>query len=109
MNPFYVLQRLVAVIMFAPAIAVGPGARATDASLLSVRPPPAAACNAWREHLSDLIDQHRVAHEIDDDALFDYVRQFIAARDACSPGDYETGLRMYEFIPLGPVQRRLMK
>ena len=109
MNSVFVLQRVLAVLLFAPAIAVGPSARATDASLLSARPPAAAACNAWREHLSDLIDQHRIAHEIDDDALFDYVRQFIAARDACSPGGYETGLRMYELILLGPVQRRPMK
>ena len=60
----------------------------------------AAARAAWREHIIDLIDQHRIAHEIDEEALFEFVLQYIDARDACTPGNYEVGLRMYEAIPL---------
>jgi hypothetical protein len=63
-----------------------------------------AACNAWRVHIGDLLDQHRIAHEMDDDALSEIVRQFISARNACIPGRYEVGLRMYEAIPLRRVQ-----
>ena|SRR3712207_2385284 len=79
------------------------------AAEVSVRPSPVAACNAWRVHIADLIDQHRIAQEIDERTLADIVRRFIAARNACTPGRYETGLRMYEDIPLGPVQGRLLK
>jgi hypothetical protein len=46
------------------------------------RPPPSNACRAWREHISDLIDQHRTAHDIDDDALLDFVLQFNASLPA---------------------------
>jgi hypothetical protein len=72
----------------------------------TLRPSPVAACNAWRVHISDLLDQHRIAQEITEDALSDMVRRFIAARNMCTPGRYELGLRMYEEIPLGPVQRK---
>lgn len=90
-------------VLLLPAL---PRVQASD----PVRPPsqPAwvAACNAWREHISDLIDQHRIAQEIDEANLSAAVRQFIAARDACTPGRYEVGLRLYEAIPLGRVQGR---
>jgi hypothetical protein len=71
------------------------------------RPHPVEACNAWREHISDLIEQHRTAGEMDEKALFAFVRQFIAARDACRPGRYEIGLRLYEEIALGRPLRPL--
>ncbi len=70
----------------------------------AARPSLAAACAAWCDHISDLLDQHRMAHEIDDHALYEFVLQFIAARDACSPGGYEIGLRMYDAISLRRVQ-----
>jgi hypothetical protein len=82
------------------------GIRAAEAS---VRPPPVAACNAWRVHIGDLIDQHRIAQELDEHTLADIVRRFIAARNACTPGRYELGLRMYEEIPIGPVQSRTLR
>jgi hypothetical protein len=84
-------------------------ASATESPLLSARPWIGAACAAWHDHFADLIDQHRIAHEINDDALYEVVRQFIAARDACFAGSHETGLRIYEVIPLSPVQQRLLK
>jgi hypothetical protein len=73
------------------------------------RPPPSDACRAWREHIGDLIDQHRVALDIDEDALFDFVRQFNAARDACLAGSFELGLKLYGDIQLGPVHGAALK
>ncbi len=73
-------------------------------SKLPSRPPPAAACTAWRDHISELIDQHRIAKDIDDEALTAIVMQFISARDACTPGRYEIGLQMYEAISIGRVR-----
>ena len=59
--------------------------------------------------MGDLLDQHRVARDLDDAALSDFVRQFIAARNTCTPGRYEIGLRMYEAIPLGRVPATALK
>ena len=80
-----------------------------ETPLASARPSRKRACGAWRDHFADLIDQHRIAHEIDDEALFEIVLQFMSARDACSAGRHESGLRMYEAILLGRVQQRPMK
>jgi hypothetical protein len=103
------LMRGVLVALLASPVTIGPTARAKDPPLLSA-PSLLAACTAWREHFTDLIDQHRIAHEMNEDAQLDFVLQFIAARDACSSrGGYEIGLRMYEAILLGPVQQRPMK
>jgi hypothetical protein len=104
------LWRGALVLLFlALSVTVGPTARAKDPPLISA-PSLLAACTAWREHFADLIDQHRIAHEMNEVALLDFVLQFIAARDACSSrGGYEIGLRMYEAILLGPVQQRPMK
>jgi hypothetical protein len=73
------------------------------------RPSPSDACRAWREHVGDLIDQHRTAHDIDDDALLEFVQQFNAARDACFIGSFELGLRMYGDIEIGRVHGALLK
>jgi hypothetical protein len=86
--------------------AVAQGGRAAE---VPARPSLIAACNAWRVHIGELIDQHRIAQEIDERTLSDIVRRFIAARNACTPGRYELGLRMYEDIPLGPVQGRPLR
>jgi hypothetical protein len=99
---------LVLLILALP-VAVGPSVGATESPPSSVRLSLWAACTAWREHFTDLIDQHRIAHEMNEDALLDFVLQFLKARDACSAGSYEIGLRMYEAILLGPVQQRPMK
>jgi hypothetical protein len=87
-------------------LAIAPGAEATGTS---TRPSPVAACNAWRVYIGDLIDQHRIASEMTDKDLANIVRQFIAARNACTPGHYELGLRLYEEIPIGPVQKRPLR
>jgi hypothetical protein len=86
-------------------LVLAPGVQAGDPVRQPGRPARVAACHAWRVHIGDLIDQHRIAQEIDEATLSAAVRQFIAARDACTPGRYEVGLRMYEAIPLGPVHR----
>jgi hypothetical protein len=105
MSKSHLVRGTLVALLLAPSVVGGPPARATDMAFSSASS-LAAACNAWREHISDLIDQHRIAHEIDDDALFAFILQFIAARDACSLGGYETGLRKYEGIQLGRVQQR---
>ena len=99
----------VCVMVIACAALLGAGAQDIRAGEASVRPSAVAACNAWRVHIGDLIDQHRIAQEIDERTLADIVRRFIAARNACTPGRYEVGLRMYEDIPLGPVQGKRLK
>jgi hypothetical protein len=80
-----------------PAGAAGRGSEPFD------RPGPAAACYAWFEHVGALIDAHRVAQH----ALWSAIAQFGSAREACSRGDYATGVRLYETLALGRVRRPL--
>ena len=96
-------------LILALPVAVGPSVGATESPPSSVRLSLWAACAAWREHVSDLLDQHRIAHEIDEEAFHEVLLQFTAARDACSAGSHASGLRMYEAILLGRVQQRPMK
>lgn len=85
------------------AVFVATGPHATEVK----RPAPYDACNVWREYMGKLIDQHRIVADMDDEALSEVVLQFISARDACSPGQYEKGMRLYEAISLGPVRAML--
>jgi hypothetical protein len=73
----------------------------------TARPSLAQACIAWREHIGDLIDQHRVASDIEDDTLFEFIRQFVAAQATCSAARYEEGLHLYDQIRLGRVTTTL--
>lgn len=83
------------------------GPRPVRAAEPMLRPGFAAACHAWFEHVGALIDEHRVAHEMDDDALWGAIDQFGSARAACAVGEFETGLHIYETIALGRVKSRL--
>ena len=96
-----VLRGLPLSVLIAVSVATGPHAMETN------RPAPHDACNAWREYMGKLIDQHRMAADIDEKALSEVVLQFISARDACSPGQYEMGMQMYEAISLGQVRTML--
>jgi hypothetical protein len=71
------------------------------------RPSPIEACTAWREHISDLIDQHRLAADLSEIARFEFILQFNAARDACSRGSYDMGATMYDEIRLGRAHATL--
>jgi hypothetical protein len=71
------------------------------------RPSPAAECRAWSEHYGDLLEQHRIAHEVDDATIAAAAEQFGTARAACFYGDFKKGLSLYETIPLGPVRTHL--
>jgi hypothetical protein len=102
------LRGVLVALLLASPVAVGPTARAKDLPLLSA-PSLLAACAAWREHFTDLIDQHRIAQEIDEDAFHEVLLQFLAARHACSAGSHASGLRMYEAIVLGRVHQRPLK
>lgn len=73
------------------------------------RPSPSAACHAWHGHIADLIDQHRVANEIDENALGDIIRLFYEAQSACWALRFDEGLAIYETIPLGPVASRRLR
>jgi hypothetical protein len=92
-------------VVLAAGIGTAAPLSAGELSMSSGSPPLSDACRAWREHIGELLDQHRVAREIDEKTLFDFVRQFMAARDACSIGSFEVGLRMYGDIRLGRVHR----
>jgi hypothetical protein len=73
------------------------------------RPPLSAACQAWNSHIAGLFDQHRTAHELDDDQLGDVIRRFYEAQHSCSALRFEEGLTLYETIPIGSVASRLLR
>ena len=73
------------------------------------RPPLSAACRAWNSHIADLIDQHRTAHELDDDQFSEIIRRYYDAQSTCSAQHFEEGLAIYEAIPIGPVANRLLR
>jgi hypothetical protein len=64
------------------------------------------SCRVWNSHIAELIDQHRTAHELDDDQLSEIIRLFDEARSACSALRFDGGLVIYEAIPIGPVASR---
>jgi len=73
------------------------------------RLPPSAACQAWNSHIAELIDQHRTAHELDDDQLSEIIRLFDEARSACSALRFVEGLAIYEAIPIGSSAGRPLR
>ena len=96
--------------IFTQAFVIGCGFLATCASqAMERRPPHSAACRAWNDHVAELIDQHRIAHELDDDQVHEIIRLVYAAGSACSALRFEEGLAIYEAIPIGPVASRLLR
>jgi hypothetical protein len=73
------------------------------------RPPPSAACRAWSSHITELIDQHRRARELDDDQLGDIIQRFYEAQHTCGALRFEEGLALYESIPIGSVMSRPLR
>jgi hypothetical protein len=73
------------------------------------RLPLSAACRAWNSHIAELIDQHRTAHELDDDQLTKIIRLFADAQSACSALRFNEGLAIYEAIPIGSVASRPLR
>ena len=98
---FRLRSRYFAVSMFSALLLASSAVLARE---VPERPSPAAACRAWSEHFGDLIEQHRMAHELDDATIASVTEQFGTARAACYYGDFKNGLRLYETIPLGPVR-----
>lgn len=95
---------LCVLLTFLLIVALSPASKAAESG---TRPGPAAACYAWYEHVGALIDEHRIANDVDDDALFAAIRTFSSARAACSLGEFDTGLHLYESIALGRVKSQL--
>ena len=86
------------------------GLLVTDASqAMEGRLPLSAACRAWNSHIAELIDQHRTAHELDDDQLSEIIRLFDEARSACSALRFDEGVAVYEAIPIGLVAGRHLR
>ena len=86
------------------------GLLVTDASqAMEGRLPLSAACRAWNSHIAELIDQHRTAHELDDDQLSEIIRLFDEARSACSALRFDEGVAIYEAIPIGSVAGRPLR
>jgi 2,4-dienoyl-CoA reductase-like NADH-dependent reductase (Old Yellow Enzyme family) len=96
--------------IFAQACVIGCGLLVTGASqAMEGRPSLSAACRAWDSHIAELIDQHRTAHELDDDQIGDIIRLFYEAQSTCSALRFEEGLAIYEAIPIGPVASRFLR
>ena len=96
--------------IYTQAFVISCGFLATCASqAMEGRPPLSAACRAWNGHIAELIDQHRIAHELDDDQVHEIIRLFYEAGSACSALRFEEGLAIYEAIPIGPVASRFLR
>ena len=96
--------------IYTQAFVISCGFLATCASqAMEGRPPLSAACRAWNGHIAELIDQHRIAHELEDDQVHEFIRLFDEAGSACSALRFEEGLAIYEAIPIGPVASRFLR
>ncbi|MFC1457791.1 hypothetical protein ACETIH_13880 [Microvirga arabica] len=96
--------------IYAQASIIGCGLLVTGIThAMEGRPPLSAACWAWNSHISELVDQHRTAHELDDEQLGEIIRLFYEAQGSCSAQRFEEGLAIYEAIPIGPVASRLLR
>jgi hypothetical protein len=96
--------------IYAQASVISCGLLVTGASqAMEGRPPLSAACRAWDSHIAELINQHRTAHELDDDQVHEIIRLFYDTGSACSALRFEEGLAIYEAIPIGPVASRLLR
>ena len=103
-------SRLLRMRIYAQASVISCGLLVTGASqAMEGRPPLSAACRAWDSHIAELINQHRTAHELDDDQVHEIIRLFYDAGSACSALRFEEGLAIYEAIPIGPVASRLLR
>jgi hypothetical protein len=103
-------SRLPRMWIYAQASVISCGLLVTGASqAMEGRPPLSAACRAWDSHIAELINQHRTAHELDDDQVHEIIRLFYDAGSACSALRFEEGLAIYEAIPIGPVASRLLR
>jgi len=96
--------------IYVQATVISCGLLVTGASqAMAERPPLSAACRAWHGHIASLIDQHRIAHELDDDQLGEVIRLFYEAQSTCSALRFDEGLTLYEAIPIGPVASRPLR
>lgn len=96
--------------IFVLACLIGCGLPVMDASrAMEGRPPLSAACQAWNSHIAGLIDQHRTAHELDDDQIGEIIRRFYEAQSTCAALHFQEGLALYEAIPIGPVASRPLR
>jgi len=86
-----------------------PAGRAGEVHQTSPRPPPSAACLAWRTHIRDLLDQHRLSDDLNDVQFDEVLRLVLDAEYACSTGHFTEGLTLYEAIPIGRVSSRPLK
>lgn len=82
---------------------------AGQSQALGERPPPSAACQAWSSHIADLINQHRIVHELDDSQFGEIIRRFYEAQLNCSMLNFEKGLAIYETLPIGPIASRPLR
>jgi hypothetical protein len=96
--------------IYAQASVISCGLLVTGVSQAMERPPPlSAACRAWNSHIAELIDQHRTAHELDEEQFGEIIRLFYKAQTTCSALRFEEGLAIYETIPIGPVASRPLR
>jgi hypothetical protein len=94
----------------AQAFVIGCGLLVNWASqAMEGRPPLSAACRAWNSHIAELIDQHRTAHELDNEQFGEVIRLFYKAQTTCSALRFKEGLAIYETIPIGPVAGRPLR
>lgn len=65
------------------------------------RPPAKAICWTMNEHISDLLNRHRRATEMDDTEFNDALLKFYDAQTACEAGRYDEALSLYTLVPVG--------
>jgi hypothetical protein len=107
MRPYIRLNRLrlhAQVWAIGALTAVAQGTCAAETASWPARPPLSAACDAWERHIRELLDQHRLAAELNDAEFGTVLSLLYAANSHCTRGDTNAALATYSAIPIGPVQ-----
>lgn len=87
----------------------GSGSRDALSQAASMRSSPSAACSAWHEHVADLLQQHRTAHEMSDEDFAEILRVFYMAQSACTQGKFSEAFTLYGGLPIGRVRGRELR
>jgi hypothetical protein len=71
------------------------------------RPPAQAICWTMNEHISDLLNRHRLATEMDEADFHAALQKFYEAQTTCEAGRYDEALSLYTLVPVRRPQTLL--